>query len=229
MFTDIVFPKNNEKKFIDMAHKLGVKSLCFVYNAKNKKEIDKINNKIKKIQNKTKIKLFTGIITDTNNIKKIRRHAELTLIHASDKSRGIIEKAKPDIIFNLENARRKDFIYSRNSGLNQVLSKLAKKNEVIVGISVNNIINNKNKNILLGRIKQNIKLCQKYKTKFVVASFAKHAYEMRGLHELRSLLAVIGANTTHQKRVLVNIYYRIQVNLKKKSGVYVAKGISIVK
>jgi RNase P/RNase MRP subunit p30 len=187
MFTDIVFPKNNEKRFIDIAKKLGIRSICFIYGIKTKNDINKINNKIKNIKNKTQIKLFTGIITDINNIKKIRRFADLTLIQASQKSREIIEKARPDIIYNLENAKRKDFIYSRNSGLNQVLCKVAKKNDVMIGISINNILKSKGKNILLGRIKQNIRLCQKYKTKIAIASFAKDPYEMRSQYELRSL------------------------------------------
>lgn len=33
---DIVFPKNNEEEFIDMAKKLGYLSLCFVYEFGNK-------------------------------------------------------------------------------------------------------------------------------------------------------------------------------------------------
>src|SRR4030042_5983831 len=141
MFTDIVFPKNNEKKFIDVAGKLGVKSLCFVYDAKNKNDIDEINTKIKKIQKTTKIKIFAGVTTDINNIKKVRRLPDLTLIHASDKNQEIIEKAKPDIIFNLESPGRKDFIYSRNSGLNQVLCNLANKNNIMIGIGTSNMLN----------------------------------------------------------------------------------------
>ncbi len=228
MFTDIVFPRNNEKKFIDVAEKLEVKSLCFVYDIKNKNEIDKINNKIKKIQKTTKIRIFTGILADAKSIKKTRRLADLSLMHASDSNQEIIEKAKPDIIFNLENPGRKDFIYSRNSGLNQVLCNLANKNNIIMGIGVSNIIKSKKKNILLGRIKQNIRLCQKYKVKTAIASFAEDPYEMRSPYELRSLLAVLGANTDYQKKSLQNTYQKIHENNERKSSGYVAEGISIV-
>lgn len=229
MFTDIVFSKNNEKKFIEIAGKLNIKSLCFIYSAKDKNDISKIQSKIKNIQKGTKIKLFTGVISDAGNIKKIRKLTELTLIQASDKNQEIIEKAKPDIIFNIESSQRKDFVYSRNSGLNQVLCKLANKTNLMIGIDINNVLNSKNKNILLGRIKQNIKLCQKYGVKIVVASFAKNPYEMRNPYELRSLLAILGANTNYQKKALKNTYLRVQKNLKKKEGSYVTKGLSIVK
>jgi len=229
MFTDIVFPRNNEKKFIDVAEKLGVKSLCFVYDAKNKDEIDKINNKIKRIQKTTKIKIFTGIIADASNINKVRRLADINLVHASDRNQEIIEKAKPDIIFNLESPGRKDFIYSRNSGLNQVLCNLANKHNIMVGISINSIIKSKKKNVALGRIKQNIRLCQKYRVKTAIASFAEDPYEMRSPYELRSLLAVLGANTNYQKKSLQNSYQKIHENNERKNSGYVAEGISIVK
>ena len=79
-------------------------------------------------------------------------------------NRKILEKEK--ITFLLLNQKnRKDFAKQRNSGLNQVLAKIAKKNNVSIGINLEEIIQSKPKEKaqILSRIIQNIKLCNKYK------------------------------------------------------------------
>ncbi|GAI58208.1 unnamed protein product [marine sediment metagenome] len=54
----------------------------------------------------------------------------------------------------------------RDSGLNEVLCKLAKKNNIKIGIQINKIqkLNKQQKAIVLSRIIQNINLCKRTKT-----------------------------------------------------------------
>ena len=52
-------------------------------------------------------------------------------IKSSDDDRRVFEKNKNIFIYNLEDKNR-DFIHYRNSGLNQVLCKLAKKNDIAI-------------------------------------------------------------------------------------------------
>ncbi|MBL7058921.1 hypothetical protein ISS08_00500 [Candidatus Pacearchaeota archaeon] len=80
-----------------------------------------------------------------------------------DLNRKILEKEK--IAFLLLNQKnRKDFAKQRNSGLNQVLIKIAKKNGTSIAINLEEIIksNSKEKAKIISRIIQNIKLCNKY-------------------------------------------------------------------
>jgi len=65
---------------------------------------------------------------------------------------------------------------------------LANKNEVAVGVSLNSL----NGPVMIGRIKQNIKLCRKYKVKMLFFTFAQNKYEMKGAQDLLSLLRVLG-------------------------------------
>ncbi|KKK47459.1 hypothetical protein LCGC14_3154970 [marine sediment metagenome] len=55
----------------------------------------------------------------------------------------------------------------RDSGLNHVLSKIAKKKNIKIGINLNEILdsNGKRKSDLLSRLRQNIKLANKNKLK----------------------------------------------------------------
>ena len=52
-------------------------------------------------------------------------------------NRKAVENPKVDILISPERSRNKDFMKSRNSGLNQVLAKLAHKNKVAIGFDFN--------------------------------------------------------------------------------------------
>ena len=187
---DIVVPNNNEKEFISVAGKLGYTTLIFLYDFNgylNKKENFEFN---------TKVKINFGILANTNNIYKInsklKNNEVFTAIKSSRDNRGIIEKSKANLIFSLEESFYKDFMHQRASGLDHVMCKLAKENNIAIGFSINSIINSENKYLILGRIMQNIKLCRKYKVKTTIASFAQNPFEMRSPKDLISLFVKLG-------------------------------------
>jgi len=124
-------------------------------------------------------------------------------------NRAALENKSIDILLGPEFSREKDFIHFRNSGLNQVLCKLAKKNDVAVGFSFNYLMNSKNKELVLGKMMQNISLCRKYKLKMVLGSFASKEMEMKNKSELMSFGKVIGMNGKEIKDAL---------NFKKKEA-----------
>lgn len=188
---DVVFPQRNEEEFISMAVKLGYTGLCFVYDSAD--ELIKNKEKLKK----TKIKLLFGL-----KFKSKRKVYDFIVAKASGKSRDILERRKADIIYDFEKNAREDYIHHRASGLNQVLCKLARKNNVAVGFSVSSILNSKQKPVLLGRIKQNVRLCRKYKVKVVIGSFSSEPYEMRSLHDLISLFCLLGMHPSEARKAL---------------------------
>lgn len=99
---------------------------------------------------------------------------------------------KVDIITGLEKLEKSDSLHQRNSGFNQTLAKLSKKNKITIAFNFNDIIESKNKAQIIGRMTQNIKLCRKYKVKMIIASFAKNKYQMRNPKDLMSLFILIG-------------------------------------
>lgn len=106
-------------------------------------------------------------------------------------NRKILEKEKINVLL-LSLSSRKDWIKQRNSGFNQVLAKLAKKNKVSIGINLDEILRaeKKEKSEILARIKQNIKLCNKNKLKMQFIS-----EEKRDKYNLKSLGLVLGMPT----------------------------------
>lgn len=189
MFSDIVFPKDNEKKLINIAIRLGYSRLYLIYDHEDEKKIKNDNIEIK-----------TGVKADLKNINKFRK-ADFVLMESSEKLRHMIEKNKPDIIYNIELVGKKDFMHHRNSGLNQVLCRLANKNKVKFGINFNNLIKNTklSKEKIIGRLKQNIKLCRKFKVKLIIGSFATTPYEMRNPRDLLSLGITLGMHPKEAK------------------------------
>ncbi len=206
MFVDLVLPKNNEKEFIEIAEKLMIDGLCFVYAFTNKAEFLKQNEKIKKHQEKTKPKLFTGLVADSKNIIKAKKLAKIVVYKSTGNDRYVIEKSKASIIFGFEKISARDSMHSRNSGLNQVLCKLANKNNIIIGFSFSDILNSDGitRSQILGRIMQNIRLCRKYKVKTMIASFAEKPYEMRPCSDLKSAFIGLGMHPNEARNSLEN-------------------------
>lgn len=133
---------------------------------------------------------------------KVYSCKDFNLAYGKENNRKLLENKKLDILVSPEKTRKKDFIHHRNSGLNHVLCKLAKKNNIAIGISFNDILKSKERDKLIGRIMQNIRLCRKYKVKMVLASFATNKFEMRDAHDLMSFGICLGMNPGEAKKAL---------------------------
>lgn len=174
---DICFPKKNEKKFAEVAEQLGYEGLICIYEKKPAK------------LPKTKIKLVA--VTPKHEPK---------LVEATDKTRHLIESQKAGIIYHLEMTGKKDYVHHRGSGLNHVLANLLKKKKQAIGFAFSNLLHStpKKRGVLMGRIRQNIQLCRKYKVPMVVCSFATRPLELRAPKDLLSFYTKLGM---HPKEV----------------------------
>lgn len=204
---DIVFPNQNEREFIEMAGKLEYSELCLVYDTKEK--FPKVHE-LEKLRKDYKIGIYTGFLATHKNLS--RHQADLVLVKSSLKDRIILESKGADIIFNMEHGSGRDFIYSRNSGLTHVLSRLASKNNVMAGFSFSLLLNSENRSLIMGRVMQNIRFCRKYKIKTVIASFASSPYEMRSWHDLMSLFVSLGMHPKEARDSFENALLTIKEN-----------------
>ena len=64
------------------------------------------------------------------------------------------------------------------------------QNNITLAFSFNLILNSNTKSKILGRIKQNLKLANKYKIKTLVASFANKPHQMRAYKDLSSFFKI---------------------------------------
>jgi RNase P/RNase MRP subunit p30 len=71
--------------------------------------------------------------------------------------------------------------------MNHIIAKLMCEKKVKLGVSFANLLKSSKRDVLIGRIKQNIKLCKKYKVDVIVSSFAKDVYGLRCEKEIGSV------------------------------------------
>ncbi len=151
------------------------------------------------------IEKFLGIETELISViegsvkelrKEIMNKKGLIVVQGGDLdvNRFAVENKKVDILLSPEKNSKKDLMFSRRSGLNQVLCKLAAKNNVAVGFDFSYLLNSSGKQRarILGRMRQNVKFCKKYKVKMVFSSFARNKYELRSDDFLRVFSRVLG-------------------------------------
>ncbi len=149
--------------------------------------------------------------------EKIKKTKEPIVFSSDDDelNRKILEKEKIDFLL-LNQAERRDKLKQRNSGLNHVLAKIAKKKNTAIGINLDEIIESKGKNKaeILARVMQNIKLCNKskLKMKFITTNEKNNAKikdfgssdkmsNERNIKDLKSLGSVLGMPTWMTKNL----------------------------
>jgi len=138
------------------------------------------------------------MITTTNinearkQIQELKKQKKPVIVQAQDTefNRKILENKDVSVLLSPEFHERKDSIKQRDSGLNEVLCKLAAKNNIKIGINIEEIkkLEKKQKAIILARIMQNIMLCKKAKAQIIFVPAIKK-------REALSFMQSLGAGT----------------------------------
>jgi RNase P/RNase MRP subunit p30 len=104
-------------------------------------------------------------------IQRLVRSSEKVMVHAQDDdfNRKIFEIKDVDMVVGLE-LNGRDRLKQRDSGMNEVIAKLAKLNGIVIGVDVDRIngLGALEKGKVLGRLRQNVKLCRRTGAKIVV-------------------------------------------------------------
>jgi len=157
--------------------------------------------------------------------KKVNKEFGLVVVQGSKLNRDVVSYRKVDILLCPHSGVLRDYLHSRNSGLNDVLCKLAKKNDVAVGFSFSEVLNAEGleRSLIIGRMMQNVSLCRKFKVPIVLGSFAFDKFEMRSPKDLLSFGVVIGMSPGEVNRALSHVDEIIA--RKHSSASYVAEGV----
>jgi len=147
----------------------------------NQTNFNKLKDEVKKAKLENKIIIFTSEDDELN--------------------RKVLEKLPINILL-INQKNRKDFQKQRNSGFNQVMARECKKKNIILGINLDEIIEEKNlktKSEIFARIKQNIFLCNKNKVK--IKFINQKQANSRNIYDLKSLGLVLGMPTWMTKEL----------------------------
>lgn len=186
---DFFIGKRN-KKIEKKALALGLE-LVFLKKISNVEELD-----VKKDS-----KDYDGILIKTQNTDIMRRiidksqnlFKEIIVLGMNDEiNRACLEHKKTTALLSPEYDRKKDFINYRNSGLNQVLCKIARDNKKTIIESFSSILDadKKNKAIILGRMLQNARLCKKYKVNFMFSNIIDNLDKLISGYEIKDFSKV---------------------------------------
>src|SRR3989344_4475021 len=155
---DLVQPQGNEEAILAMAKKLGYTQLIYAY------------EKPPKTTKANETAVFT---TKKGNYLTIGQ------------SCTDLEQGKVNFLTNLELEAASDKHHHRQSGLNQVYAALAKKQKTIYCVNLHLLLTTKEPEKILGRMLQNVRICQKYDIEIQVFSFARTPYQMRDRKDLQ--------------------------------------------
>lgn len=139
----------------------------------------------------------TSNFEEAKKLIKTENKPIIVLAQNDEFNRKILEYGKFDILLSIECGKRHDKIRQSDSGLNEILARIAHNNKVSIGINLEEIRNltSKEKAQALGRIKQNIKLCRKTKTQIKLLNYTNKRSAM-------ALLLSLGSSTQQAKEAI---------------------------
>lgn len=113
---------------------------------------------------------------NTDNIeearKLIKKSGKPIIVKARNLefNRKILEYGKFDILLDIEESSGKNKLRQIDSGFNEVLAAIARKNNISIGIDLKKInqLSKEKKAEYLTKLKQNIKICRKFETNMVI-------------------------------------------------------------
>jgi len=154
-------------------------------------------------------------LISSSNIAEIRKLVSreqksgriIAVLGNNDEINRAVLRLKIDFILSPEHARKKDFADYRNSGLNHVLCREAAEKNIAVAFSLSDILrlDGEEQAMRLGRMTQNVRLCLKFKTPMILATFASSESELRTPHELVSFGMSLGMPRADAEKALNQI------------------------
>ncbi len=191
MHIDIVIPQKNEEEYIQMAQTLGWDGLCFFY--PNKPDALRLGGV------KSKMPIYHASPSDS--------HANLIIKESKGDDRDTIEAGGFQLLYDIEKKQKHDSMHQRQSGLNHIYCNIMVKKkiglafpfETILGLEVSR------RGVILGRMRQNFGLCEKYGVDTAIVSMATNPYHLRSPHDLQRTYLAFGMNTSQAKRSILHV------------------------
>lgn len=212
------------------AKKLGFSGFCFSAYYRGGDQLKRLKEEIEKVKRKIPIEIFLGF--EARTVKELdiladrRKRFDILLARGGDlkMNREAVETSEVDMLTHPEHERL-------DSGLNQVLVKLAAKNDVAIEFNFREILvsNKKTRSRILSNMHQNLILAKKFRAPIIVCSGAVSHWEMRDPFTLISFLEDLGLELNFAKKSVSSVPENILKNVKRKgSEKWVAEGVEIV-
>ena len=225
MYADLCVMTPDCGNTLDIAAKLNLDMVGLIVSVK---EIPALREAQKKRDWRLKPRLALGIDASSqgpHDMKKtvlsVRKHAEIIVVRGGtdELNRQAVETPEIDILLNHD--------VNGRSGINHVLAKLARENNVAIGFDMNQLMTS----YRLGRIQEfssmigSAQAVRKYNAPFVLTSGARDAWDMRSASELLALGSQLGFTEAQSRKGLSDSMVR--ENKKRLSGKWVMPGVEV--
>ncbi|MAH06941.1 hypothetical protein CMI38_01675 [Candidatus Pacearchaeota archaeon] len=114
--------------------------------------------------------ISNDLVRVRNEIKRLVSSGDEVVVKAQgdDFNRKVFEMNDVGMVVGLEFGRR-DRLKQRDSGLNEIMCRLAKKNGIVIGVDVGRLarLDKLEKAKVLARVRQNIGLCKRTRVRMV--------------------------------------------------------------
>lgn len=214
MFTDIVFPKDNENEFVAVARELGTNSLCFNYLFSEISDPEKFILFVKELKKQITLDnpemsfffALTANLKESNSQQFLQlKKAKIFDFYSHGFFKGVrlaAEKSSFVLLFGIESSFYMDFNFQRNSGLDHIIAKIISDKKKVYGINFHDFLMSEKKHIFFARIEQNLRLCRKFNAKVCLFSGATNPWEMRSYNSLRAFIDLFDCDDLTKKRAL---------------------------
>ncbi len=147
------------------------------------------------------------MIINTQNLEQVKKEIKKAIsenkkqiiVKAKDAefNRKILEYGKFNVLLDPHLTKQKEKLKYLDSGINHISAKIATKNKIAIGIDLNEIekLEKKEKAQILTKIKQNIKICRKAKTRIKLLNY-------KDQRNAFSLLISLGSSTQQAKEAI---------------------------
>ncbi len=148
-------------------------------------------------------------------------------------NRFFLENTQIDFLADPHNSISKlkiDFIHHFNSGLNQVLCKIAKEKKIGLLFSLN-FTEERTKNILreFGRINQNVRFARKYGLPIYINFIVERKEHVKSINQIKAMSSIFDVSNEQRMQTVNVLEQRVKENRFKKSPDYISDGIRVAK
>lgn len=211
------------------AKELGYAGICFSEYYEGRAQLEKLKAKIAGASKKTKIEILLGFeARNTRELKRLtdmRRLYDVLLARGGDLrlNRAAVEAREVDILTHPEHGRY-------DCGMNHVMAKLAKKNNVAIEINFREILTStkKTRSRILTSMRDNIALVKKYKMPIILCSGSISHWELRDPLCMSSMAEQLGLPLKQAKEAVSKVPEKIVKRVKeRKSKKWVMPGVRV--
>ncbi len=167
--------------------------------------------------------LVPGVVIRTDKpdvmnrlVDKVRKKVPLLVVEGKPYSvhRAACSNPKVDVLCSPERNRK-------DCGFDHVCARMAADNSVALGLCFRDLIDSygKKRSSILGKMRTNVSLSQKFNTPLVIVSGAQDVWEMRAGKELASLGNLLGLELDQSLAAVDSTPQTILNNLKKSTSV----------